>query len=79
MPSNSRGWKRNKAGVLNNSGKVTAAGCTDITQQKYEFHPVRWFATIGILLSLALPFSAAAPEKRLSVYSTVANYSLPIM
>ncbi|MFZ1932090.1 MAG: N-acetylmuramoyl-L-alanine amidase [Candidatus Sulfotelmatobacter sp.] len=78
MPSNRRGWKRNKAGVPN-SGKVTVAGCTDITQQKYEFHPVRWFATLGILLSLALPFSAAAPEKRLSVYSTVANYSLPIM
>ena len=78
MPSNRRGWKRNKAGVPN-SGKVTVAGCTDITQQKYEFHPVRWFATLGILLSLALPFSAAAPEKRLSVYSTVANYSLPIL
>ncbi|MGA9509249.1 MAG: N-acetylmuramoyl-L-alanine amidase [Candidatus Sulfotelmatobacter sp.] len=35
--------------------------------------------SIAILLSLVLPFSAAAPEKRLSVYSTVANYSLPIM
>ena len=40
---------------------------------------MRLLLTVGILLSLALPFSAAAPEKRLSVYSTVANYSLPIM
>ena len=37
-------------------------------------------AAVGVLLFLAvLLVSAAAPEKRLSVYSSAANYSLPIM
>jgi N-acetylmuramoyl-L-alanine amidase len=34
--------------------------------------------SVGILLFLALSLSAA-PDKRLSIYSTVANYSLPIV
>ncbi len=34
---------------------------------------------IGIVLFLAVPLSAAPPEKHLSVYSTAANYSLPIV
>ncbi len=39
----------------------------------------KWFA-VGLLLLLAvLLLSAAAPEKHLSVYSTAANYSLPIV
>lgn len=79
MPSNSRGWRRKKARVANNLGKVTAAGRTDIGQPRTGVQPSRMLLSIAILLSLVLPFSAAAPEKRLSVYSTVANYSLPIM
>jgi N-acetylmuramoyl-L-alanine amidase len=39
----------------------------------------KWFA-VGLLLLLAvLLLSATAPEKHLSVYSTAANYSLPIV
>ncbi len=34
---------------------------------------------IGTVLFLAVPLSAAPPEKHLSVYSTAANYSLPIV
>lgn len=38
-----------------------------------------WFGS-AFLIGLAVLFlSAAAPEKRLSVYSTVANYSLPVV
>ena len=79
MPSNRRAWKRKKVGVANDSGNATAAGRADIGQVRSGRQPLRLLLTVGILLSLALPFSAAAPEKRLSVYSTVANYSLPIM
>ncbi len=35
--------------------------------------------TIGTLFFLAVPLSAAPPEKHLSVYSTAANYSLPVV
>src|SRR5208283_3102875 len=35
--------------------------------------------TIGTVLFLAVPLSAAPPEKHLSIYSTAANYSLPIV
>jgi N-acetylmuramoyl-L-alanine amidase len=79
MPSNSRGWKRKKAGVADSFANGAVCSCGDITQQKTGPSPLRLLLAIGILLSLALPFSAAAPEKRLSVYSTVANYSVPIM
>jgi len=34
---------------------------------------------IGTVLFLAVPLSAAPPEKHLSIYSTAANYSLPIV
>ncbi|HEV3307449.1 MAG TPA: N-acetylmuramoyl-L-alanine amidase [Candidatus Sulfotelmatobacter sp.] len=34
---------------------------------------------LALFLSLTIPLPAAPPEKHLSVYSTVANYSLPIL
>ncbi|MGA7047770.1 MAG: hypothetical protein WBY98_16030, partial [Candidatus Sulfotelmatobacter sp.] len=34
---------------------------------------------VGILLLLVVSLSAAPPEKHLSIYSTAANYSLPIV
>ncbi|MFZ0320919.1 MAG: N-acetylmuramoyl-L-alanine amidase [Candidatus Sulfotelmatobacter sp.] len=37
------------------------------------------FGLAILLLLLSLSLSAAAPEKHLSIYSTVANYSLPIV
>jgi N-acetylmuramoyl-L-alanine amidase len=39
----------------------------------------RWIAAALLLVLAALLLSAAAPEKRLSVYSTAANYSLPVV
>ncbi len=79
MPSNRRAWKRKKVDVENGLGNATAGGRADICRVRSGRQPLRLLLTVGILLSLALPFSAAAPEKRLSVYSTVANYSLPIL
>jgi N-acetylmuramoyl-L-alanine amidase len=40
---------------------------------------LRWTQSVVILLLLCIALPAAAPEKRLSIYSTVANYSLPIV
>jgi N-acetylmuramoyl-L-alanine amidase len=42
-------------------------------------HPPRFVYTLVVLLFLALRVPAAAPEKHLSIYSTAANYSLPIV
>jgi N-acetylmuramoyl-L-alanine amidase len=39
----------------------------------------KWFAVALLLLLAVLLLSAVAPEKHLSVYSTAANYSLPIV
>lgn len=39
----------------------------------------KWFAVELLLLLAVLLLSAAAPDKHLSVYSTAANYSLPIV
>ncbi len=40
---------------------------------------IQILSALGIVLSLSLPLPAAPPEKHLSVYSTAANYSLPIV
>ena len=54
---------------------MNAGGVTDRKQSLCG----KWFA-VGLLMLLAvLLLSAAAPEKHLSVYSTAANYSLPIV
>ena len=79
MPSISRRCYRNKAGVANSFGKGMASSRADIAQRKWGLQPLRSLLAIGILLSLALPFSATPPEKHLSVYSAVANYSLTIV
>jgi N-acetylmuramoyl-L-alanine amidase len=39
----------------------------------------RVVSSLTIFFVFSLPLSAAAPEKHLSVYSTVANYSLPVV
>src|SRR5579862_9211779 len=79
MPSISHGWHGIKGRLAETVVKLRASGCASIAQPKTAFRPRKLLFTIGILSWLALPFSAAAPEKRLSVYSTVANYSLPIV
>src|SRR5579863_6031738 len=57
---------------------MNAGGATD-RKQSLRVLCCKWFA-VGLLLLLAvLLLSAAAPEKHLSVYSTAANYSLPII
>lgn len=57
---------------------MNARRATD-KEQKLRALCGKWFA-VGLLLLLAvLLLSAAAPEKHLSVYSTAANYSLPII
>jgi len=40
---------------------------------------LRWIAAAFLVFLAALLLSAAAPEKHLSIYSTAANYSLPIV
>jgi N-acetylmuramoyl-L-alanine amidase len=42
-------------------------------------HFLRWIGAAVPIVITALLLSAAAPEKRLSIYSTVANYSLPVV
>jgi N-acetylmuramoyl-L-alanine amidase len=39
----------------------------------------RWIAAAFLIIPAALLLSAAAPEKRLTIYSTAANYSLPVV
>jgi len=57
---------------------MNAGGATD-RKQSLSVLCGKWFA-VGLLLLLAvLLLSAAAPEKHLSVYSTAANYSLPLV
>ena len=49
-------------------------------QKNWNQFPLRSkLCPLAILLWLALPLPAAVPEKHLSIYSTAANYSLPIM
>jgi N-acetylmuramoyl-L-alanine amidase len=40
---------------------------------------LRWAQSTVVLLLLCIALPAASPEKRLSIYSTIANYSLPIL
>jgi N-acetylmuramoyl-L-alanine amidase len=40
---------------------------------------LRWAQSTVVLLLLCIALPAAAPEKRLSIYSTIANYSLPLL
>jgi N-acetylmuramoyl-L-alanine amidase len=57
--------------------KPPASSRTTTAQQE---HGVSWvLLAISVILLLAPSLSAAPPEKHLSVYSTVANYSLPIV
>jgi N-acetylmuramoyl-L-alanine amidase len=57
---------------------MNARSATDKTQTLWVLCG-KWFA-VGLLLLLAvLLLSAAVPEKHLSIYSTAANYSLPIV
>jgi N-acetylmuramoyl-L-alanine amidase len=79
MPSTSPRCYRSKAGVADSFGKGTASSRADIGQRKWGLQPLRPLLAIGILLSLVLPFSATPPERHLSVYSAVANYSLTIV
>jgi N-acetylmuramoyl-L-alanine amidase len=79
MPSISRNFRLGKHRVENGVGKGTASSRADRTQKQRGLPPLRALLSISILLSLAAPLSAAAPEKHLSIYSNVANYSLPVV
>lgn len=60
-------------------GKGAASGRANRAKKKRGLQPLKALIFACLLVALALPLSSAAPEKRLSVYSTVANYSLPIV
>ncbi len=79
MPSTNTRWLSGKVTVANSLGKGTASSRVNKALKKCELHPLRALLSFGLFVSLAVPlFSAAAPEKHLSVYSTAANYALPI-
>jgi N-acetylmuramoyl-L-alanine amidase len=59
-------------------GKGTASSRAVNIQKESGLQPLRPVCTC-VFLFLAVIISAAAPEKRLSIYSTAATYSLPIV
>jgi N-acetylmuramoyl-L-alanine amidase len=79
MPSISQNFRPGKHRVGNGLGKSTDSSRADRTGEQRGLPPLRALLSISILLSLAAPIFSAAPEKHLSIYSTVANYSLPIV
>ena len=73
MPSISRAFAR-----VGTAAPGCPAGRSPASYQDYRvLRLVFWRVSIVFLFALALP--AAPPEKHLSVYSAVANYSLPIV
>src|ERR1700685_3399240 len=77
MPSNS-GWLARGGKIASSPGSGQAPGSARQNPTGHPY-PSRLRAVFGIIFFLALPLSAAPPAKHLSVYSNVANYSLPIV
>ena len=73
---NKRPLDRLMAG-LRRSGHVKPGGLRQLWFGLIDYRHL--LLSITVLLFFAITLSAAAPEKHLSIYSTVANYSLPIV
>ena len=78
MPSNS-GWVARDGITAPSTGSRQAPGCSARRNPTGHLCSGRLRTVFGIIFFLALSLSAAPPSKHLSVYSNVANYSLPIV
>ena len=80
MPSISRTFARVGTALGCRAGRSAAAHrrSSQLHSRSDACRAMHLIFSLSVLLLLAVPLSAA-PEKHLSIYSTVANYSLPIV
>src|ERR1022692_4993625 len=80
MPSISRTFARVGTALGCRAGRSPAAHrrSSQLHSRSDACRAMHLIFSLSVLLLLAVPLSAA-PEKRLSIYSTAANYSLPVV
>jgi N-acetylmuramoyl-L-alanine amidase len=82
MPSTRRdwiSWSPTRSDRVSGLGKGTASSRAVRDPERRGLQPLRALPACIFLFLAVLLLSAAPPEKHLSIYSTAANYSLPIV